>query len=132
MSAKKVSFAGKKFHEYIAALIDSSELTQREMAAELGYDNANVISMFKKGITKVPIEKIPIMAKMLGADPAHMARLALREYHPGFFEALETIFGGCASKNELEVLKVIRKATGNTNPKPDVKQLSAVERAFNV
>lgn len=132
MSAKKVGVAGRRFNDYIAALIDASELTQREMAVELGYDNANVISMFKKGITKVPIEKLPIMAKMLGADPAYMARLALREYHPGFFEALETVFGGCATKREMEVLKVIRKVSGNSDPKPDAKQLAAIERTFSV
>ena len=131
MSAKKVSATGKKFHAYIGALMDASDLKQKDIAVELGYDNANVISMFKKGITKVPIEKLPILAKLLGADPAHMARLALREYSPEFFEALESIFGGSVTKHEMEILKAIRRVSGNSDPKADSKQLAAVEKAFS-
>ena len=39
--------------------------------------------MFKRGEVKVPLNKIPLLAKAINADPAHLFRLALEQYWPG-------------------------------------------------
>lgn len=127
---KATSPTGKRFCEYLAALIDASEMTQLEMSRELGYDNPNIVSMWKRGVLKVPVEKLPMLAKILGVDPAHMARIALREYHPDFYATLEQIFGHSVTKNEFDVIKTIRKITRNTDPSLDSDRVAHIEKAF--
>src|SRR5271168_2244911 len=84
---KKISKPGMPFADSaIAKYIDKKihELkgvkTQREIAQEVGYETPNIISMFKRGESKLPLNKIPLLSKALGVDPAHMFRLALEQY----------------------------------------------------
>ena len=62
--------------DFIADRLAESDKTQREIAAECGFDKPNIITMFKNGSTKVPLNRIGALAKALDADPAHMLRLA--------------------------------------------------------
>ncbi|GHF75786.1 helix-turn-helix domain-containing protein [Seohaeicola zhoushanensis] len=39
--------------------------TQAEIAAEAGYVNQNMISMIKKGSTKVALDRVPALARAL-------------------------------------------------------------------
>jgi transcriptional regulator with XRE-family HTH domain len=77
-------FADSAIAKYIDKKIDELKgvKTQREIAAEIDYDKPNMISMFKRGEARVPLDKIPLLAKALGVDPAHMFRLALEQYWP--------------------------------------------------
>src|SRR6202051_1152482 len=70
--------------KYIDKKIDELKgvKTQREIAQEAGYETPNIISMIKRGESRVPLEKIPLLAKALGVDPAHMFRLAMEQYWP--------------------------------------------------
>jgi transcriptional regulator with XRE-family HTH domain len=94
----------------------SATKSQREIAAEMGYDKPNIISMFKRGETKVPLDKIPLLAKALHVDPAHLFRLALEQYWPNLGEVVAQIFGHTVSANEYELIKEIRSLTENTDP----------------
>ncbi|MGZ9053126.1 MAG: helix-turn-helix domain-containing protein [Rhodoplanes sp.] len=58
--------------------------SQREIAAELGYERPNIISMMKRGETKLPLDKVPALAKALHVDPAHLFRLALEQQMDAF------------------------------------------------
>src|ERR1700722_20655079 len=77
-------FADSAIAKYINKKIDELKgvKTQREIAQEAGYEMPNIISMFKRGESKVPLEKIPLLSKALGVDPAHLFRLALEHYWP--------------------------------------------------
>jgi plasmid maintenance system antidote protein VapI len=102
--------------EYLAFHLDASNRTQREIANEIGYTNANVITMFKQGLTKVPPHVAPKLAKALGLDPAMFLRMVLQEYMPELLEVVERQVGGLCSQNEFQMLKVIRSATKNADP----------------
>ena len=73
----------RKFHEVIATLLERSPFTHREIAARLGYNRSNIVTMFKKGDTPVPINKIPAFALVFEVDAAWLMRLA-RERNGGF------------------------------------------------
>jgi plasmid maintenance system antidote protein VapI len=75
--------------EHIDKLIVRSSKTQREIALEIGYERPNIITMFKQGRTKVPIEVVPRLAKALDEDPAFLLRMALREYMPEVLKVIE-------------------------------------------
>ena len=103
--------------------------TQREIAQEAGYEMPNIISMFKRGESRVPLNKIPLLSKALGVDPAHMFRLALEQYWPNRGDIIEKLFGRLASENEEEILlKQWRTATRNADPETSVKIQVAVTK----
>ncbi len=78
-----------------------------------------MISMFKRGEVKVPLDKIPLLAKAINADPGHLFRLALEQYWPQLGDTIQTIFGRVVTANEEEILiKPWRAATANLDPAP--------------
>ena len=97
--------------EYIEQQIALSEKSQKEISVDAGFEKPNVLSMIKSGATKLPINRVGPLAKALGVDPVHLLRLALSEYLPDTFEAIEEIVGqSLVTPGELEVIEVMRKA----------------------
>jgi predicted nucleic acid-binding OB-fold protein len=109
MSTKrKVSVA-----QYIAQQIALSEKSQKDIAAEIGYDKPNVLSMIKQGQTKLPVNKVGPLAKALGIDPVHLLRLTLQEYMPETWDAIQDIVGqSLVSAGEKKLLDELRAALG--------------------
>jgi transcriptional regulator with XRE-family HTH domain len=100
----------------LTQLIRRSGKTQREIARELGYSKPNMISMMKTGEVNIPLQKIGPLAKALEADPAHLMRLALQEYQPENWEAIEAHLGPLLTANEQKVVDVFREVTGGSDP----------------
>lgn len=121
--AKRVSdaaYADTPFVRYLATQFDAvSNMGTRkiDIARQLGYATPNIISMFKYGHMKVPLTKIPALAKALNVDPAFLFRLGMQQYWDADdAETIAAVFGTICSKNEVAILEVIRKATDNTDP----------------
>ncbi len=57
--------------EFLADKIGAIDKTQREIAEACGFDNPNIITMFKNGHTKLPINRIAPLAKALDVDHAY-------------------------------------------------------------
>lgn len=121
--------APRSFAKYLAHQIELSDKTQLEIAHEIGYEKPNIITMFKQGTTKVPINKVPMLAKALGLDPAHLLRLALREYAPEILDTIEEALGRAVTHNEFEIIEAVRNATDD-DPKASGKELAAVAAIF--
>ena len=73
--------------------------------------------MFKKGHTKLPINKIGPLARVLEVDPVWLLRRALKEYNPGLWEALQETLGHRVTTNEAEILAALREATEDRDPR---------------
>ena len=124
-------FADSAIAKYIDKKIDELKgvKTQREIAQEAGYETPNIISMLKRGESRVPLEKIPLLSKAFGVDPAHMFRLALEQYWPDRSEIIAKLFGRLASENEEAILLTHwRAATRNTDPETTVRIELAVSK----
>jgi hypothetical protein len=103
--------------EFITACLAASDKTQKEIAEEAGFDNPNIISMLKTGVTKLPLNRVGTLAKALDIDPAHLFRLALIEYMPDTWDSLEAAFHGTVlTGNELALIKDFRRITRDLNP----------------
>ena len=50
--------------------------TQAEIVSEAGFANANMMTFLKTGKNKVPLDRVPSLAKALEVDPAYLMRLA--------------------------------------------------------
>lgn len=86
--------------------------SQQDIAYQAGFRNANVLSMIKSGKTKVPLERVPALAKALEVDPADLFRLALMlSEDEGAAAAVAAIFGTVVSANERIWLEALRAAS---------------------
>lgn len=112
MAKSRLTVAG-----YLTQMIDISPMTQAEIAHEVGYTKPNIITMMKTGQTKIPLNKVPKFAKVLGIDPTHLLRIAMQEYMPETWDVLEPIIGqALVTENEMEVIRLIRSATDDKDP----------------
>ena len=96
----------KNFLPLVATMISdridklASHRNQGELAKAMGFKNANMLSMIRRGKAKLPFNKIPIVAKVLDLDAALLLRTHLREQWPEFESVVFEIFGGVLTKNE--------------------------------
>ena len=113
--------------EFLADRIATIDKTQHEIAEECGFDNPNIITMFKLGQTKLPINRNATLAKALDVDPAHLLRLVMLEYMPDTWEAVENIMQSTAlTSNELQLVRAFREVTGDNDAQAVVIDRSAV------
>ena len=104
--------------EFLTECLSKSKKKQCEIAQECGLESPNVITMWKKGVTKVPVTRIGALARALGVDPAHLLRLVMTEYLSDTWASIEDIIQGTVqTANELEMTSKLRVATGNSDPK---------------
>ncbi|MDR3409353.1 MAG: helix-turn-helix transcriptional regulator [Formivibrio sp.] len=103
--------------EFITLKIAEAGKSQKEIANELGYEHANVISMIKSGATKLPLEKVGSMAAALFVDPIQLLRLTLDEYQPGLYAAIEDCLANpLLTRNERELIDAVRRVSGDADP----------------
>ena len=113
--------------EFLADRIAAVDKTQRQISEECGFDNPNIITMFKNGQTKLPINRIAPLARALEVDPVHLLRLVMLEYIPEVWESIENIMKSTLlTANELELVRAFREVTGENNAQAVVIDRSAV------
>ena len=96
----------------------SHRKTQAEIASEAGFPNANMMTFLKNGRNKVPIDRVPSLAKALEVDPAYLMRLALDQaIGATAAKAITDIFGTPATVNEQGWLAELREASDNSDPR---------------
>jgi transcriptional regulator with XRE-family HTH domain len=106
----------KPLHRVIANRIDESGLSQREIAAALGYSRSNVVAMIKAGEMRVPIAKIPALADILAMDRVELLRAAMAEYQPEVLETINQIIREPVPENERRLLAELRRMIGGPVP----------------
>lgn len=113
--------------EFLADRLAECDKTQREVAEECGFEKPNIITMFKTGATKLPINRIGPLAKALNVDPAHLLRLVMSEYMPDTWTAIEdALHSTVLTANELELIRAYRKVTGDNDARAVVIDRDAV------
>ena len=118
--------------KYLERQIDAlkGEVSQKDIAIKLGYPNSNIISMFKKGEAKVPLDKVPALAEALHVDVGHLMRLGLEQYWPDKLEVITKVFSRMVTENELEIVKTVREASHDADPTPTMAQKAELRRLF--
>jgi predicted XRE-type DNA-binding protein len=131
-AARVLPHANTKMAQYLTKQIDAlkGEVSQREIAAALGYERPNIISMFKTGESKVPFDKIPDLAKVLRVDVGHLMRLGLEQYWPDKMRVINEVFSRIVTAHEMELVEIFRKATGDADPKLTEEQRMTLRKLF--
>ena len=97
--------------KYLEHCIAASGKTLKEIAQEIGYESPNILSMLKSGDTKVPLARIPAIAKATGTDPKVLLDLCLEAYHPELYQMLSDLAPGMLiSREELQLVRFVRRA----------------------
>lgn len=109
----------------------SHRKTQAEIASEAGFANANMMTFLKNGRNKVPLDRVPSLAKALEVDPAYLMRLALDQaVGTTAASAITEIFGTPATENERGWLSEIRCASDNGDPRLTSRSRASVRGIF--
>lgn len=110
-----MSKSGITVAKYIDQQLALCGRSQRDVAVDCGYSNPNIISMFKNGVTKVPINKVSVLASAIGVDPSFLLRLLMTEYMPETWDEIQKILGQdkLMSAQEIKLAVHIRDLTAN-------------------
>lgn len=109
--------------QYLTNQIASCAKPQTEIAAECGYKGANIISMFKKGLTKVPVGKAALLAKSIGTDPTHLLDLVMSEYYPEAWDVVQSVMGNVlVTDNERKIIELVRATAAGQHVAPETKE----------
>ncbi|BBI61796.1 helix-turn-helix domain-containing protein [Vreelandella sulfidaeris] len=122
--------ARKKIEEFITERQLDLGLTNQDIATGIGYANQNVISMIKKGRTKLPIDKVEKLARVLSVDESKLMRMALNEYMPDTLKVIERCLGATVTKNELALLEIWRDATNHEDPSIPEHKIRGLRAGF--
>ena len=124
-------------HSKLAKFLDrrilelAGKKSQREIAIQAGFPNPNYVSMIKAGSSKLPLDRVPAMAKALDVDPKYLFVLALEQ--TGFETtraAVGDIFGIVVTENETDWLTEIRDASGHSDPRLTNRMRTSLRAVF--
>ena len=126
-------FANTRLAKYLAkrVLELKSTKTQATIATEAGFPNTNMLSMLKNGSNKLPLDRVPGLARGLDCDPAFLFLLALNQVFGNAAEVtIKQIFGTLPTRNEVAWLEEIRGASEHSDPHMTAKAQKAIRGIF--
>jgi transcriptional regulator with XRE-family HTH domain len=130
--SKKITKNKVTVAEYLTAQIDLCGKTQLEIAREAGFETPNIITMLKQGKSKLPLARIPAMARALGVDAKYLFRLAMSEYDPEVLAGIEGVFDQpILSDNDLAILDVYHSSNQPQGRIRTVEERERLLAAFN-
>ena len=97
---------------FIATRIEETGQMQKDIAAKVGFEHPNIITMIKQGKTKLPLDKVGTMARALETDPVELLRMCMEEYHPATWKAIEPYMETGITAEEGRLLASLRSWAG--------------------
>lgn len=105
--------------------------SQMEIATEAGFVNPNVLSMIKSGANKLPLDRVPALAKALDCDARLLFVMAVEQLGGDTTDrAIRQIFGTLVTENEVAWLEEIRKASDRNDPPLTARARGAIRGFF--
>ena len=105
--------------------------TQREIAIAAGFNNPNMLTIIKKGDSKLAMDRVATLAAALEVDPKYLLRLALLQHgNETTARVYDEIIGTIVSEREIGWLEVLRDASGNADPAITSRARSALRAIF--
>jgi hypothetical protein len=98
--------------EFVTARIREVGKRQNQIAREAGFPSPNVLTMIKRGQTKLPLARVGALARALETDPLLLMKMRLAEYQPETWSAVAPFFEEAFTTDEVQIVKVLRRAVG--------------------
>lgn len=89
-----------------------TSMTNEELADRLGYQRPNIISMWRTGRTRVPLDRLPELADILGVNLGHLLMLWMDQYATGpkYTRLMKTVLR-TVGDDEAELIEAVRVYT---------------------
>lgn len=115
--------------DYVSNQLDVCGKMQAEVAKDCGFNKPNIITMIKQGKTKLPLDKVGLMARSMNVDSFTLLKLAMEEYNPGAWAVVEQAIQEqghslVMSEHEQAVVAAMRSHKRGLS-KEDVKKIVA-------
>lgn len=130
-------YADTRATKFVAKRIDELSSrrrpkSQREIAFEAGFKMANILSMIKSGDSKVPLDRVPSLAKALEVDERILFRLTVEQHFRGsdLHRLVDKMGAATLTDNEVLWLELMRELTDNTDPAPTEPMKNAMREAL--
>ncbi len=123
------------FAATVERAINASDKTQSDIASMIGYPNPNIITMIKKGTTRLPLEKVSLLATALGLDPAELIRSWFNAYAPDAVASLNEHLGLGLTREEKSWVNKLRQTFDGKVPTYNSRwdrQLAQIKAATGV
>jgi len=133
MSAK----TGPHATSAIATFVDRRILELRykknqcDIAFEAGFTNPNMLTVIKKGNSKLALDRVATMAASLEVDPKYLLRITLEQSgNETVLQVFDEVIGTVVSKKEVGWLQLLREASDNSDPAVTTRARSTVLSIF--
>jgi ribosome-binding protein aMBF1 (putative translation factor) len=73
-------YAGRPLLKLLDERIEASGRSRREIASDLGYDKVNILTMFTRGETAIPIDRAIKLGDVLGIDLTELVEAGAETY----------------------------------------------------
>lgn len=103
--------------------------TNDDVAQELGYRASNMISMWRTGKTRVPLDRVPDVARLMKVDIAVLLPLYFDQYWGDRDDAnglMASVFNRVASVREARLLSTMRTRAKDRDPHYTPEQTLAI------
>ncbi|RMC33928.1 XRE family transcriptional regulator [Paracoccus alkanivorans] len=105
--------------------------TQRQIGQEAGFQNATMLNNLKRGHNKIPIDRVPALAKALEADLKRLMLFALEQSVGQMAtNAIAETFGHGVTANESAWIDEIRDASSHSDPRLTTRSRIALRVIF--
>lgn len=105
------TFEHSALTHFLTQAQEAKNLSDEQMAQALGFSRATVYTFIKNGTMKMPVGKVPVLARILGVSASEVLEVVLRDQGP-------------------ELLDVIKKTWGPLNLSDGEKKLLVAYRAL--
>lgn len=97
-------------NEWLVTAMDAVKISNKDLAAQTGYDSPNVIAMLRSGNMAFPVNKVNMFAKALKVDKIELLYRVLASRNPELLEMLqETVGDRLVTDAEMEMLTFQRE-----------------------
>lgn len=107
------------------------EKSLEDIAEESGFASVSLLSKIREGGIKVPLDRVPGLARALECDPRTLFLLALGQYLDGeTLVAIRQIIGPSMTQNEVAWVEALRSASDGADPPLTTKRAMIIRAMF--
>ena len=101
-----------RFAALLEAAIDSSSVTQADVAQVLGDTNPHLMGLILDGTIRLPLNKVAPLARLLGLDPAELSREWCAAFAPDLLPLIEELTTPALTSTEESWVEGLRRHLG--------------------
>lgn len=101
-----------RFAALLEAPVNTNTITQADVAQVLGDKNPHLMGLILDGTIRLPLNKVAPLARLLGLDPAELAREWFAAFAPSLLPSIEELITPALSSTEMSWVRGLRRHLG--------------------